>query len=74
MKVRIKNVTGSTSNEWLLWELKKEARVKEGDIVEGKFNPKIKRYTLLGEHQNVSLGSVKPARKLKNKLYNPGRV
>ena len=42
MKVRIKNVTGSTSNEWLLWELKKEARVKEGDIVEGKFNPKNK--------------------------------
>ena len=34
MKVRIKNVTVSTSNEWLLWELKKEARVKEGDIVE----------------------------------------
>ena len=38
MKVRIKNITGSTSNEWLLWELKKEAGVKEGDIVEGKFN------------------------------------
>ena len=36
MKVRIKNVTGSTGNEWLLWELKKEAGVKEGDIVEGK--------------------------------------
>ena len=32
MKVRIKNVTGSTGNEWLLWELKKEAGVKEGDI------------------------------------------
>ena len=39
MKMRIKNVTGSTGNEWLLWELKKEAGVKEGDIVEGKFNP-----------------------------------
>ena len=36
MKVRIKNVTGSTGNEWLLWELKKEAGVKE---VEGKYNP-----------------------------------
>ena len=33
MKVRIKNVIGSTGNEWLLWELKKEAGVKEGDIV-----------------------------------------
>mgnify|MGYP006978897035 CR=1 FL=1 len=58
----------------LLWELKKEARVKEGDIVEGNSILKIKRYTLLREHQNVSLGSVKPAKKLKNKLYNPGRV
>ena len=33
MKVRIKNVTGSTGNECLLWELKKEAGVKEGDTV-----------------------------------------
>lgn len=47
MKVRIKNVTGSTSNEWLLWELKKEARVKEGDIVEGKFILSIYKQLLL---------------------------
>ena len=39
MKIRIKNVTGSSSNEWLLWELRKEAGVKEGNIIEGKFNP-----------------------------------
>lgn len=39
MKVRIKNVTGSSANEWLLWELRKEAGVKEGTVVEGKFNP-----------------------------------
>lgn len=39
MKIRIKNVTGSSSNEWLLWELRKEAGVKEGNIFEGKFNP-----------------------------------
>ena len=72
MKVRIKNVTGSTSNEWLLWELKKEAGVKEGDIVEGKFNPKNKAVDFTkGTSECVS---VKPAKKLKNKLYNPGRV
>lgn len=40
MRVRIKNVTGSVANEWLLWELKKEAKVKEGDIIEnGNYNP-----------------------------------
>ena len=42
MKVIIKNVTGSSANEWLLWELRKEAGVKAGDIVEGRFNPKNK--------------------------------
>lgn len=43
MKIRIKNGTGSTANEWLLWELRKEAGVKEGDIIEnGEFNPKNK--------------------------------
>ena len=28
MKVRIKNVIGSTGNEWLLWELKKKLKTK----------------------------------------------
>lgn len=62
MKVRIKNVTGSTSNEWLLWELKKEARVKEGDIVEGKFNPKNKAvYFTRGTSECVAwLGQTRP--------------
>lgn len=74
MKVRIKNVTGSTGNEWLLWELKKEAGVKEGDIVEGKFNPLNKAVDFTRVQQNVLLGSEKLVKKLKNKLYNPGRV
>lgn len=42
MKIRIKNVTGSSTNEWLLGELRKEAGINEGDIVEGRFNPKNK--------------------------------
>ena len=34
MKVQIKNVTGSYSNSWLLFELSKYANVQEGDIIE----------------------------------------
>lgn len=40
MKIRIKNVTGSISNEGLLWELKSDAGVQPGDIIEdGRYNP-----------------------------------
>lgn len=41
MDVRIKNVTGTEYNDWCLWELKKYAGIKSGDIIENvKFNPK----------------------------------
>ena len=40
MKVIIKNVTGTDFNDWCLWELKKDAGIKEGDIIEdGSYNP-----------------------------------
>lgn len=47
---------------------KKEAGVKEGDIVEGKFNPKNKAVDFTRVQQNVSLGSEKLAKKLKTKI------
>ena len=40
MKVIIKNVTRTDFNDWCLWELKKDAGIKEGDIIEdGSYNP-----------------------------------
>lgn len=45
MKVLIKNVTGSEFNDWCLWELSKDAGIKEGDIIEdGIYNPKTKAF------------------------------
>ncbi len=36
--IRIKNVTGSESNEWLLLELSR-AGIKRGNEVTGRYNP-----------------------------------
>lgn len=42
MKIRIKNVTGSLQNDWLIWEITKQTGLIEGNIVTGSYSPQNK--------------------------------
>lgn len=57
MKVLIKNVTGSVSNRWLLFELKRSG-VNEGAIVDGVYDPKNEsvNFTIGGNDCTVWIG------------------
>lgn len=40
MKIKIKNMTGSSENDGLIWEIGRHTGIKEGDVIEGYYNSK----------------------------------